>query len=332
MVCVRNAELYHHGILGQRWGKRNGPPYPLGLSDHSASEKKAGWKKSLKKSNMVDSSKKKFNLTDKQKKAIMIGIGAALVVGGAVYLSKSGALDGLVSVGKPVAEKLAGEFSGVSVDSLSFDPKDFVSDEFLSPVADIKQLPKIEDFPKKLTSEYLIDDLKNVNPLKSKSNCVACAITEYFRSRGYDVAARSRDGNQFSEEFLINEVELLFPGFKDQFHRVPINLNLMNSADKVRRDILKCGEGSSGIFAVNYSDEHIEFMKKLNPDFNDKGHAIAWKVMNEKVIFLDGQTELSGDGWFEHLIGTADTNKVFVGQLDNLKIDPSFIPVFMMPA
>ena len=27
-----NNELYHHGILGQRWGHRNGPPYPLGSS------------------------------------------------------------------------------------------------------------------------------------------------------------------------------------------------------------------------------------------------------------------------------------------------------------
>ena len=33
-------ELYHHGILGQRWGRRNGPPYPLNPSDRSIVEKK----------------------------------------------------------------------------------------------------------------------------------------------------------------------------------------------------------------------------------------------------------------------------------------------------
>ena len=24
-----DSELYHHGIQGQKWGIRNGPPYPL---------------------------------------------------------------------------------------------------------------------------------------------------------------------------------------------------------------------------------------------------------------------------------------------------------------
>ena len=39
----RNAELYHHGIKGQKWGVRNGPPYPLGSgkgSSRSAKEKR----------------------------------------------------------------------------------------------------------------------------------------------------------------------------------------------------------------------------------------------------------------------------------------------------
>lgn len=46
-MLVANSDLYHHGIFGQKWGKKNGPPYPLDGPDHSSSEKKAGWRKSL---------------------------------------------------------------------------------------------------------------------------------------------------------------------------------------------------------------------------------------------------------------------------------------------
>lgn len=34
-------ELYHHGILGMKWGHQNGPPYPLRPGARSSAEKKA---------------------------------------------------------------------------------------------------------------------------------------------------------------------------------------------------------------------------------------------------------------------------------------------------
>lgn len=39
-IAMTSGELYHYGILGQKWGQRNGPPYPLTSYQKSSSEKK----------------------------------------------------------------------------------------------------------------------------------------------------------------------------------------------------------------------------------------------------------------------------------------------------
>ena len=54
-------ELYHHGIKGQQWGKRNGPPYPLSAEDHSSREKRENWQYSLKRNTNEKSILKKIS-------------------------------------------------------------------------------------------------------------------------------------------------------------------------------------------------------------------------------------------------------------------------------
>lgn len=69
VICTNDGELYHHGILGQKWGHRNGPPYPLGDKDHSPREEKAGWRKSLvnKLEYRASKNKAKFQKTKRDK-------------------------------------------------------------------------------------------------------------------------------------------------------------------------------------------------------------------------------------------------------------------------
>lgn len=59
-------EIYHHGILGQRWGQKNGPPYPLSSSRKSKIEKKA---EKLGMIGVIDSSTgKRYNLNEISKR------------------------------------------------------------------------------------------------------------------------------------------------------------------------------------------------------------------------------------------------------------------------
>jgi len=59
MSNFKSNILCHHGILGQQWGKRNGPPYPLGGGDYSKRETQEIYKARRKKNSIYN--KKHFD-------------------------------------------------------------------------------------------------------------------------------------------------------------------------------------------------------------------------------------------------------------------------------
>lgn len=77
---MRN-ELYHHGIKGQRWGVRNGPPYPLNAQTHAAVVRGSGGR--------IGSAERVEEERRAKKKRIIrnlaIGAGAAAALGAGAY-------------------------------------------------------------------------------------------------------------------------------------------------------------------------------------------------------------------------------------------------------
>lgn len=80
-----DGTLYHHGILGQKWGKRNGPPYPLKESKHSKAEKDA----------------QNNRVSKETLKKVLLGTAIFAGVGGAIYLgTKYNALSKILEFNK----------------------------------------------------------------------------------------------------------------------------------------------------------------------------------------------------------------------------------------
>lgn len=171
-----SSSLCRHGILGQKWGKRNGPPYPLGSSKHSASEKKAGWQKSL--SNNKNKSK---SLTSNGKKEYTNSkkINKALSSIGEYKISKSikGKLSKLVNLGR---RRTKGFLAGSS-----------------------------DGFEKLPHSEQVSDTIKNANPNRGNpkytNNCSACGLAGFLRQQGYDVIAKDTGGKMQNMNDVVEE-------------------------------------------------------------------------------------------------------------------------------
>ena len=265
--------LYHHGILGQRWGKRNGPPYPLGESDHSKSEKQAGWKKSLdsgseKSYNSDKESKEKRHLTDGQKRAIKIGAtvaATALLAYGTYRLAKSGKLNELAEFGKSKTDSLLSKIGKNKAD--------------LSEIGG----QSLSVFPQNVGKSPNNIDIQMVQRINGQGmqsgvdrsiNCSHCAISYVLNSLfGMNTTAKGFSG--------VDEVSgLVAPGrhvnvFKSIFEGIK-ETQYGNDGENLIRGLNNIPNGSTGILRVI--------------DSYNSGHFVNYEKSRDGIVsIVDGQ-------------------------------------------
>lgn len=303
--------LSHHGILGQRWGKRNGPPYPLGASDHSAAEKKAGWRKSLDKGGEKNDNKKrqtagakeKRGLTSGQKKAIAIGATAAAVALATYGAYRMGYLDKLQDKGKILTGNILGK----------------IGDQPLS-----KSIHKTEETARdsktgfRLVKESLSESLSRTNPLRGSSegtnNCTYSAVAGFLRTLGYDVTAKGTGGKMQNLGGIVEDCfkgARVFEGSATKFGKSP-----EDAAEFLKK---RFGDNAAGAVGIQFRGGR-------------GGHTFNWQIVNGVVNFLDFQQGSSGDAIKNVYWSMIDPDaSLTVARLDNAEINLETILKYVNP-
>lgn len=152
--------LMHHGVKGQKWGERNGPPYPLKPNQRSAAERKAAG--------------------DTQGSvAVMAALTAISLAPVAISLASDAIKQ---HKNEKRLKKLAEETEANSNDKKYASER---ADEEIDPETGLYLTGK------KMTTE---ENMERINPSVEvndvfKMNCTCCTMAMELRERGYDVHA-----------------------------------------------------------------------------------------------------------------------------------------------
>ena len=161
----RTNELYHHGILGQKWGKRNGPPYPLKDGQKSSAEKKV---------EHINRSAEDFVGSIRSKK---VGVVDPMTIYAVSMIVSSLSMIGLAYVYNKVEHRK-------------------MEKELESRKDNAKQ-KSTSDFPKLSKEMPPSESMKVTNPnypnKGSVQNCTLCTAAMAMREKGFDVIAQKSD-------------------------------------------------------------------------------------------------------------------------------------------
>lgn len=152
--------LAHHGIKGQKWGQRNGPPYPLNPSDKSSAEKKADTGSG---SSKIDKFIKK-------------------------YQNRQAGMDPVAATYLAIAAAYVATYAAIIIKS-NVDYKKDLKEHMESDVGDIQKRIKGKHTPEQDAAE-VNKGYSDPDNLAARVNCTMCSTAYDLRRRGYDVKAR----------------------------------------------------------------------------------------------------------------------------------------------
>lgn len=272
----------HHGILGQKWGVRNGPPYPLNPSDHSAAEKKAASEKSTKGETSDSRISKGKDFVSKH---------------GSVKVGQLPSREELLEVAAPYIAMfgIIGVLKGAAKISEVKERKKFNNE--LEEMKDDCEFKSLNDVPKLDKPVPPSESMKVVNPDYPKPgsnlNCTFCTTAMAMREKGYDVQAAKTPHAWYTDDL-----------FKKTFNAEDTKMRNVRSAKDLRTQLESMGDGAYGGLRVQWT--------------MGGGHSIFWKNEGGKVHIYDGQSgeeyDLKGNSSFMRSI---NFNNLAYQRLDN---------------
>ena len=312
--------LIHHGIKGQTWGTRNGPPYPLDSGQKSSAEKYAakaakyrtkaekarkrgekdwidrGYKVKAKR---LDKKAEKFEEKAAKEKQI-----TAQDVIDKYGDQKTGMLAEIAIATSPIwaVAAIAGITSGI--DALA--SKVYRNKETNKRLEELKFRQKynsLEEVPKSKTKKEVNDYIKEINPkfkdkkdAGSKMNCVLCTTALVMREKGYKANAQSSIMGFFPKEF-----------FNKTFKGAEYKKIKANNPTKFLDSLSKQGDGAYGHLSVTwkYGGRHSVFYK------NEKG----------KVHIYDGQSGKEIDYKKDSISGVNFFDAIRINESHYIRLD-----------
>lgn len=212
-------ELYHHGIKGQTWGVRNGPPYPLSRVDHNKVIKRGLIGSNDKQTNdVIDSNYKQHKKANKvmnlgkavsdigfvvQSAGVIVAASACPPVGIAMFAAGGVSMFAAPAVATAIATHMTSDKSmskRVAKDHPEYAEKAL---NYEKNTKEIKSTSEFEELRNTISDTESFEDLDSINPgygitPRSTNNCAQCSLAYIMRRSGYKVVANNADNGSGS--------------------------------------------------------------------------------------------------------------------------------------